>query len=94
MSIESGGYFGSNSAEEQPMPIRRYHLDRCEPVMDRDDSDGEYCLWDDVQGEITRLEQKLEEIMQDLQSRNIHLLSKHCWCEPEGHPWTQKGEVL
>lgn len=47
-----------------------------------------------VQGEIARLEQKLEEIMQDLQSRNIHLLSKHCWCEPEGHPWTQKGEVL
>jgi hypothetical protein len=40
------------------------------------------------------LEQKLEEIMMDLQSRNIHLLSKHCWCEPEGHPWTQKGEVL
>jgi hypothetical protein len=56
MSIESGGYFGSNSAQEQPMPIPRYHLDRCEPVMDRDDADGEYCLWDDVQGEITHLE--------------------------------------
>lgn len=48
MSIESGGYFGSNSAEEQPQPIPRYHLDRCEPVMDRDDEDGEYCRWDDV----------------------------------------------
>lgn len=50
MSIESGGYFGSNSAEEQPMPIPRYHLDRCEPIMDRDDEDGEYCRWEDVQG--------------------------------------------
>ena len=49
MSIESGGYFGSNSAEEQPRSIPRYHLDRCEPVMDRDDEDGEYCRWDDVQ---------------------------------------------
>jgi len=26
----------------------------------------------------------LNEIKSELQSRNIHLLSKHCWCSPEG----------
>lgn len=36
----------------------------------------------------------INDIKADVQSRNIHLLSKHCWCEPTGHPWTQKGEVL
>lgn len=35
--------------KNNPRPIPRYHLDRCEPVMDRDDEDGEYCRWDDVQ---------------------------------------------
>ena len=47
MSIESGGYFGSNSAEKEPMPIQRYSLDRLHPVMDVED-DGEWCRWDDV----------------------------------------------
>ena len=37
------------------------------------------------------LGQKLDEIMHDLQSRNIHLLSKHCWCSPTGHPWTNES---
>ena len=32
-------------------------------------------------------------IRAELQSRAIHLLSKHCWCKPEGHPWTLKGTV-
>ena len=35
----------------------------------------------------------LNDIRAELQSRAIHLLSKHCWCEPTGHPWTQKGTV-
>lgn len=48
MSIESGGYFGSNSAIEQPRHIQRYSLDRCDPVMDVED-DGEWCRWDEVQ---------------------------------------------
>lgn len=35
----------------------------------------------------------LSEIKAELQGRNIHLLSKHCWCSPEGHSWTQKGTI-
>ena len=35
----------------------------------------------------------LNDIRAELQSRAIHLLSKHCWCEPTGHPWTQQGTV-
>lgn len=36
------------------------------------------------------LQGTLNDILADLQGRNIHLLSKHCWCEPTGHPWIQK----
>lgn len=35
----------------------------------------------------------LNDIRAELQSRAIHLLSKHCWCSPTGHHWQQKGEV-
>ena len=35
----------------------------------------------------------VNDIRAELQSRAIHLLSKHCWCEPTRHPWTQKGTV-
>ena len=47
----------------------------------------------EYKGKLARLEKRHAEIMAELQSRAIHLLSKHCWCEPTGHPWTQKGEV-
>jgi hypothetical protein len=39
------------------------------------------------------LQGTLNDVLTDLQGRNIHLLSKHCWCSPTGHPWTQKGIV-
>jgi hypothetical protein len=39
------------------------------------------------------LQRVVNEIRAELQSRAIHLLSKHCWCEPTGHSWTQNGTV-
>lgn len=31
------------------------------------------------------------DILEELKARNIHLLSKHCWCEPDCEPAIRKG---
>lgn len=50
-------------------------------------------LYDSAAEDAQELQGVVNEIRAELQSRAIHLLSKHCWCDPTGYPWIQKGTV-